>query len=260
MGESDSFFRLVLLLGVMALLAVVEVWVPLREATQPRGPRLRTNLALLVIFLTLNLLLTAAVLGTALALEARGFGLLHALALPAPISFALSFVLLDFFAYAVHVLMHKVPLLWRLHRVHHSDVHVDVTTAFRQHPMEGLLRFAFTCGPAILLGASAGAVAAYRLVSGLNAALEHANIGLPSWLDRPLRWLVVTPDMHKIHHSRRAVETDSNYANIFSLNDRVFGTYTAAAPDLRYGLDEVAGDARLRELLRISAAPVRSGP
>lgn len=228
-----------LLLALMAALAIVESWIPLRAAVVARGPRWRLNLALTAIYLVLNLALTVSVIGVAAAMDARGFGVLRWLGLPAAVQFALGVVLLDFFAYVVHVLMHKSSLLWRLHRVHHSDLHVDVTTTFRQHPLEGVLRFAFAAAPALLLGVSASATAIYRLLSGANALFEHANLRVHPRIDRALRWLVVTPDMHKIHHSRRAIETDSNYANIFSLHDRLFRTYTASAKDLRYGLEEL---------------------
>lgn len=244
---SESLKGMALLIALMAALAIVESWIPLRTAEVARGPRWRTNLALTAIYLALNLLLTVSVIGVAAAMDARGFGPLRSLHLPAALKFAIGLLLLDFFAYVVHVAMHKSPLLWRLHRVHHSDRHVDVTTTFRQHPLEGVLRFAFTAAPAILLGVSAPATAIYRLLSGTNALFEHANLRVPARLDRALRWLIVTPDLHKIHHSRRAIETDSNYANIFSLHDRVFGTYTRSAEDLRYGLDESVAAAQPHE-------------
>src|SRR5204863_3145995 len=120
---------------------------------------------------------------------------------------------------------------------------------------EGVLRFAFTAIPALLLGTSASATAIYRLLSGINALFEHANLRVDPWVDRALRWLVVTPDMHKIHHSRRVIETDSNYANIFSVHDRLFGTYTRAASDLRYGLEDASGEETLDDLLKLNAVP-----
>ncbi|HZP13433.1 MAG TPA: sterol desaturase family protein [Nevskiaceae bacterium] len=245
MGESLK--AMTLLLALMAALAIVETWIPRRASEVPQGPRWRINLALTAIYLALNLVLTLSVIGIAASMDARGVGALRSLHLPTVAQFAIGFVLLDFFAYVVHVLMHKSPLLWRLHRVHHSDRHVDVTTTFRQHPLEGALRFAFTAAPALSLGVSANATAIYRLISGINALFEHANIRVDARVDRWLRWLIVTPDMHKIHHSRRAIETDSNYANIFSMHDRLFGTYTPRADDLRYGLDESAPAAQPHE-------------
>lgn len=240
MGESTSLEKIAFLLAAMAALAVLEVWLPLRQIG-PRAPRWRPNLALTLIYLLMNLVLTAGLLGMLSWMEQRGPGLLRLPGLPAFAAFVLGFVALDFCAYAVHVLMHKTPWLWRIHSVHHSDPGVDVTTAFRQHPLEGLLRFLFTSIPAALLGVSPDAAATYRLVSGLNALLEHSNLRVAARLDRGLRWLLVTPHMHKAHHSRLPIETDSNYGNILSVFDSGLGTYTPTerANQVRYGLDEI---------------------
>jgi sterol desaturase/sphingolipid hydroxylase (fatty acid hydroxylase superfamily) len=163
--------------------------------------------------------------------------------------------ILDFFAWAAHVLLHKTAWGWRTHRVHHSDVAVDVTTAFRQHPGETLWRVAWQLPPIIVLGLPFAVVVLYLSLSTLNAQLEHANLRVPERLDRVLRWLFVTPNMHKVHHSRLQRETDSNYANIFSLWDRLFGTYTRDADlrSLRYGLDgfDEPATQSLRGLLRL---------
>jgi sterol desaturase/sphingolipid hydroxylase (fatty acid hydroxylase superfamily) len=122
--------------------------------------------------------------------------------------------------------------------VHHIDTSVDATTAFRQHPVEGVLRFTFIAATAWTLGAPPAAIAIYRLLGALNSVLEHANIRVPRALDRALVWFWVTPDMHKVHHSRDRVETDSNYANLFSLFDRVFRTFTPSSrgPFVSYGI------------------------
>lgn len=228
--------RVLILVGVMGSLALLEVWLPYRHQRRDMAERWRPNLLLTALFLAMNLLLTLGVVGLASEIEAERFGVLHAL--PAWLAFVLSIILLDLFAYLAHALMHRVPWLWRIHRVHHSDEAVDVTTTFRQHPLETLLRFAFTSIPAVMLGATATATAAYRLVSGINALLEHANIGLPDRLERWLNRVVVTPQMHKIHHADDAARTDSNYGNILSIFDRLFGTHTPSseARPVRYGL------------------------
>jgi sterol desaturase/sphingolipid hydroxylase (fatty acid hydroxylase superfamily) len=139
--------------------------------------------------------------------------------------------------------MHKVGWMWRFHRVHHSDTLVDVTTAYRQHPGETVFRFAFTAAPALLLGVTPEAIAIYRTLSGISAVIEHANVKPPEWLDRALRTIIVSPILHKVHHSRVAAETDSNYGNILSVFDRIFGTFTPAerAASVRYGLDGCDG-------------------
>ncbi len=200
----------------------------------------------------MNLLLSAGAIGIAATMGQRQLGVLHVLS--PGWNFIAGVLVLDFSAYAVHVLMHKVPWFWRFHRVHHSDLEVDVTTAFRQHPLEGLLRFVFTFAPAVLLGVSPLATAVYRLLSGINAMVEHANIRVPAAADRVLCWLVVTPHMHKVHHSRLPAETDSNYGNLSPLFDRLFGTFTPTrrAAGVRYGLDAFAGaDLDVRALLSL---------
>jgi sterol desaturase/sphingolipid hydroxylase (fatty acid hydroxylase superfamily) len=146
---------------------------------------------------------------------------------------------LDFSAYVAHLLLHKIPLGWRFHRVHHSELEVDVTTAFRQHPGETLWRSLWQCIGMVAFGLPFWVLPVYLSVSSLNALLEHANLRMHGSVDSFLRLLFVTPNMHKIHHSRVVGETDSNYANIFSIWDRLFGTYTRRAEyqTLSYGLD-----------------------
>jgi sterol desaturase/sphingolipid hydroxylase (fatty acid hydroxylase superfamily) len=124
--------------------------------------------------------------------------------------------------------MHKIPGFWRFHRVHHSDPAVDVTTTIRQHPGENVIRYAFLTVAACALGASPGAFAVYRAASVLGGLLEHANIRVPLWLSRLLSLVTSWPYMHKVHHSRLATQTDTNYSNLFSIWDRLFATFTPA--------------------------------
>jgi sterol desaturase/sphingolipid hydroxylase (fatty acid hydroxylase superfamily) len=141
----------------------------------------------------------------------------------------IAIVVLDFSFYVSHVAMHRVPWLWRIHRVHHSDAFVDVTTTIRQHPLEGVIRYAVLAAVACALGVSIHAFAVYRLVSAMGGLLEHANIRVPRWVDRILASFTTWPNMHKVHHSRFAGETDTNYGNILSLFDRAFSTYTPSS-------------------------------
>ena len=145
---------------------------------------------------------------------------------------------LDLFTYFAHVLLHTSWLGWQFHRVHHSDREVNVTTAFRQHPGETVWRILWQVLAVGILGIPVWAMLGYLVISTLNAQLEHANIRLAKSLDRVLRLLFVTPNMHKVHHSREQIETDTNYSNIFSIWDRIFGTYTPRIDFsvLRYGL------------------------
>lgn len=161
-------------------------------------------------------------------------------------------VALDFSAYVAHVALHKIPLAWRFHRVHHSEDEVDVTTAFRQHPAETVWRILWQWPAIVILELPAWLVVVYLTLSSLNAQLEHANLRVPDRVDRVLRLLFVTPNMHKAHHSRAQHETDSNYANLFSIWDRLFGTYTREVDfaTLRYGLDDHR-TRRLRGLMRM---------
>src|SRR5262249_21716483 len=149
-----------------------------------------------------------------------------ALGMPFVAQTVIGIVVLDFgYGYLAHRLMHWSPLLWRVHRVHHSDPFVDVTTAFRNHPLESFWRYLFLLIPIGLLGIPPEAVGLHRLLSTLNAALEHANVRVWAPLDRALAWLWVTPDMHKVHHSRHQRETDSNYGNLFPVFDRLLATF-----------------------------------
>jgi sterol desaturase/sphingolipid hydroxylase (fatty acid hydroxylase superfamily) len=162
-----------------------------------------------------------------------------------------------FLAWVAHVLLHKTAWGWRTHRVHHSDVAVDVTTAFRQHPGEAMWRLGWRLLPIWILGIPLPVVALHETISAANALLEHANVGIPEAVDRLVRSVFVTPNMHKWHHSRDARETDTNYGNILSIWDRVFGTMTSR-PEfsrLRFGLDDFdgAGSQSLAGLLGMPA-------
>lgn len=228
-----------LVLGALALASIVEVFVPLRQQSRRANGRLTTNLWLLGITLGLAMLLNFALAAGAAFVRESGGGLLQLLQAGPIVSFVATLLALDAASYLVHRLMHQIPALWRVHLVHHIDASVDATTAFRQHPIEGVLRFSFIAGAAWALGAPPEAVAIYRLLGALNSVLEHSNIRVPRALDRALVWLWVTPDMHKVHHSRQRSETDSNYANLFSVFDRLFRTFTPSSrgPLVRYGID-----------------------
>lgn len=238
MEFSTLLLRLLPVLGALAAASVVELAVPLRRQSRGTNGRLATNLWLLGMTLTLGTGLNFTLALGAEYVRQNGGGLLQLSGLGAAWSFVLTLLALDAATYLVHRLMHQVPLLWRVHLVHHIDAAVDATTAFRQHPIEGVLRFSFLATTAWILGAPPAAIAVYRLLGALNSVLEHANIRVPRALDRLLVWLWVTPDMHKVHHSRDRDETDSNYANLFSFFDRWFRTFTSSGrgPFVRYGI------------------------
>jgi sterol desaturase/sphingolipid hydroxylase (fatty acid hydroxylase superfamily) len=237
--EIEAFLvRLSPVLGALAVASVVETLVPLRKQSRRAGGRLATNLWLLASTLALGILLNFTLaLGGAYFAES-GVGLLQVLGTGGAAAFIVTLLALDGASYLVHRLMHQTPVLWRVHLAHHIDASVDATTAFRQHPIEGVLRFSFVAVTAWGLGAPPAAMAIYRLLGSLNSVLEHANLRVPRWLDRIAVLVWVTPDMHKVHHSRDRIETDSNYANLFSFFDRLFGTFTPSSrgPLVRYGI------------------------
>jgi sterol desaturase/sphingolipid hydroxylase (fatty acid hydroxylase superfamily) len=227
------------ILAAMGLVALLEAVIPLHARGRSGRAHLGPNLALTFLTFATNALFGAALVLALLALEARDLGLLRLLGLPPLASGALAVLVLDFSFYVGHVALHKLPAFWRFHRVHHSDPAVDVTTTIRQHPGESVIRYAFLAAFAIALGASPGAFAVYRLWVALNGLLEHANLRAPLWLDRLLSLVTTWPHMHKIHHSRVAAETDSNYGNLFSFWDRLFSTFTPSSRgvSVAYGLD-----------------------
>jgi sterol desaturase/sphingolipid hydroxylase (fatty acid hydroxylase superfamily) len=175
--------------------------------------------------------------------------------MPAVAALVAGIAVLDASTYVAHRLMHRIPLLWRVHRVHHSDPFVDATTAFRQHPLETLVRFAFIVVPVCALGIPPAIAVAYRAISAVNALFEHSARSLPRGLEAVLVHVVVTPDMHKVHHSRDRNEADSNYGNIFSIFDRRFGTFMSSAcrSTVASGLEghDGADQQRVLSLLRL---------
>ncbi|HSQ04253.1 MAG TPA: sterol desaturase family protein [Burkholderiales bacterium] len=227
-----------IVLAAMAVLALIETIVPLHSRGRWNRAHLTPNLMLTGITFAIGAVLNSTLVLTLTWLDSKGLAWLSKCGLSPLTNTIIVIVVLDFAFYVAHVAMHKVPTFWRFHRVHHSDPAVDVTTTLRQHPGESVIRSSFTAVFAIGLGASPGAFAIYQLSSVLNGFLEHANLGVPLWLDRLLVLITTWPSMHKIHHSRCAAETDTNYGNIFSLFDRVFLTFTPStlAVGIVYGL------------------------
>jgi len=250
--------RVLLLVIVCAVLWSLESVMPLVRFRDHRLRRALPNAGLTVLLLLTNLALSFAAASVAGFAVSHRIGLLFLVRLPVWIEVVIGVAALDFFAYVAHVLLHKMPLGWRFHRVHHSELEVDVTTAFRQHPGETVWRVLWQLPAIVLFGLPLWIVVVYLTISAVNAQLEHANIRLSEPLDRLARLLFVTPNMHKVHHSRRQRETDSNYSNIVSLWDRAFGTYTGHVDfaTLRYGLDDLDDRAaqRLRGLLALPFA------
>ena len=224
---------------LIAAYAVFWGWEVLYAARPQLGQRARRgrNLALSAICIMI-----AAASGTAVlwlsALAARErWGLMQLLDVPALTACVAGMLLLDLTDYVRHRLSHAVPLLWRLHRVHHSDLAVDVTTSLRNHPIEILLRPFFLSAAVIVFGIAPLAVLLQPLVQLPILVFQHANIQLPPALDRALAWLIVTPGMHLVHHSRARLETDSNYSTFLTLWDRLFGSFRATRMPAAIGVD-----------------------
>lgn len=225
---NEPMLRLAVFLGVLVAMAGWELAAPRRRQDIPRVIRWTNNLALVVVD-TVILRLTFPILAVGLALmaEERGWGLFNALDLPPWLSILLSILLLDLAIYLQHVLFHAVPGLWRLHRMHHSDLEFDVTTGLRFHPVEIVLSMVIKLAVVAALGAPAVAVLLFEVLLNATALFNHANIRLPAGVDRVLRWVMVTPDMHRVHHSVIPAETNSNFGFNLPWWDRLLGTYRA---------------------------------
>jgi sterol desaturase/sphingolipid hydroxylase (fatty acid hydroxylase superfamily) len=242
------------ILVVMAIAALLETAVPMFVAKPWKRGRRAANLGLTAVSFVSNWLL-ASIAATA-ALRLRPAGLMARLGWPMWIEIVTAIVVLDFsVGYLSHRAMHMWPVMWRFHRIHHSDPFVDVTTTYRTHPVETVWRFVFAIVPVWLLGIPAPAVVIQRLLQATNGILEHGNIRLWAPVDRVLSLVWVTPNVHKMHHSREVSETNSNYANLLTIYDRLLGTYTPAdgAASVVYGLDDAGamGTASFPRLLSL---------
>jgi sterol desaturase/sphingolipid hydroxylase (fatty acid hydroxylase superfamily) len=223
---TEPVIRLAAFGAIFLAMATWELVAPRRPWSVGRAARWPSNLAILVVdTLAVRFLIPTAAFGVALIAAARGFGLFHLLGWPAWLAGILGFMVLDLSIYGQHVVFHHVPWLWRLHRVHHADLDIDVTTGGRFHPLEILISMALKIAVVALFGIPAAAVVAFELILNATSMFNHANVALPRWLDRVVRLIVVTPDMHRVHHSAVRAETDSNFGFNLPWWDRLFGTY-----------------------------------
>ncbi len=222
----ELLVRFSVFLGIFSTMAFWEYWRPRRLLTQPRRKRWVTNLGLT----SLNTVLVWVTVGgvayaAAVFAAERGMGLLHWLSLPLWAAVAVTLLGLDFAIYLQHVMFHAVPALWRLHRVHHADLGLDATTGLRFHPIEIFLSLGFKMAVVALLGAVPLVVVVFEILLNTSSVFNHGNVAIPEHIDSWLRWIIVTPDMHRIHHSTRVVETNSNFGFLVSWWDRFCGTY-----------------------------------
>jgi sterol desaturase/sphingolipid hydroxylase (fatty acid hydroxylase superfamily) len=258
---NEPLVRIFAFAGIFAAMAAWEILAPRRERTLARGTRWPSNIGVVVLDTALvRLLFPTAAVGVALVAEARGWGLFQAMRIPMWVSVPAAVVALDLAIYLQHVLFHAVPALWRLHRVHHADLEVDVTTGARFHPIEILLSVGFKLGVVVALGAPAIAVLAFEILLNATSMFSHSNVRMPARLDRVLRWIVVTPDMHRVHHSVVAGEINSNFGFNLPWWDRLLGTYrdqpAAGHHAMTLGIDQFRDPAEQR-LDRLLTQPFR---
>ncbi len=260
---TEPLIRLASFAGVFAVMAVWELLAPRRPQAIGRWKRWPGNIGIIVIdTLAVRVLFPTAAVGVALVGEAQGWGLVNVIALPVWLEVVAAVVVLDLAIYFQHVLFHAVPVLWRLHRMHHADLEFDVTTGLRFHPVEVVLSMVIKIAVVAALGAPAIAVIIFEVLLNATSMLNHSNIRIAAGFERALRWLVVTPEMHRVHHSIDMRETNSNFGFNLPWWDRLLGTYrsqpAAGHNGMTLGVKEFRDPAGLR-LDRMLLQPLRRG-
>ena len=226
--DHEPAVRLGAFLGIFAVMALWELAGPRRRLTTSKGLRWFANLGLTILnTVVVRLLFPAAAVGMAVLAAERGWGVLNRVSAPAGLTIVAGILLLDLAIYLQHVMFHAVPVLWRLHMVHHADVDFDVTTGLRFHPVEIVLSMLIKLGVVLVLGPPVVAVLIFEVLLNATAMFNHGNVQIALSLDRVLRWIVVTPDMHRVHHSVLPQETNSNFGFNLPWWDRLLGTYRA---------------------------------
>jgi sterol desaturase/sphingolipid hydroxylase (fatty acid hydroxylase superfamily) len=257
----EPIIRLSVFAAVLVAMAALEHAFPRR----PQGlgwRRWPSNFGLVAVSTALlRLVAPAGAVGIAVWAESRGLGLFPALGVPWWVAAPVAVLLLDLLIYVQHRVFHAVPLLWRLHRVHHADPELDASSGLRFHPVEILLSLGIKGVAVVALGAPAEAVLVFEVLLNATSLFNHANVAIPAWLDRPLRWVLVTPDMHRVHHSEIRAETDSDFGFCLSVWDRMFGTYVAEPAAGQLGMVigvEGYRDAAQQRIDRLLVQPLKS--
>jgi len=250
-----SLHRSLILVGGITFFWLLEGALPLFKFSYKKWKHALPNLFFTLTTIIINFALAFLLLKTSDWTVANNFGVIHWVSLPLWAYILIGVLLMDFIgAYLAHYVEHKVKPLWMIHLVHHTDHHVDTTTANRHHPLESMIRFAFTLLAVLVVGAPIGIVMLYQSLSLISTQFTHANIKLPKKVDAAISWVLVSPDMHKIHHHYVLPYTDSNYGNIFSLWDRLFGTFKKFDRDaIVYGVDtfpDEVENSNLKSLLK----------
>ncbi len=222
----ESLIRLISFFTTFALIAIWEFAAPLRPLTTPKPQRWFSNLTIVILnTLVVRLFFSTTVVGFAVVVSQNGWGLLNLLGWPNWLAGIAAVVALDFILYLQHVMFHAVPFLWRFHMMHHADLDVDVTTGIRFHPLEIVVSMIIKLAAVALIGASPRAVITFEILLNATSMFNHGNVRMPRGLDRILRWMIVTPDMHRVHHSVIREETNSNFGFNLPWWDRLLGTY-----------------------------------
>jgi sterol desaturase/sphingolipid hydroxylase (fatty acid hydroxylase superfamily) len=258
LSRSGENFNWYLLAGAILVFGLWEAFLPRRIIQSPLPLRLGSHLTLFLLAFGLSLIvLPSPIFAFALAMEKTRWGLWVATRIPWYVRFFASLLILDFVYYAVHIAFHSFGPLWRVHSIHHSDVDFDLTTGFRAHPLEPLMRTAAQFAVVAVVAAPAPAILVYSWVSVAHSLFAHLNVTLPRRLDRVLHFAIVTPQFHEVHHSIDLAEQKSNYGEIFPWWDRLFGTANEPPRDgasLRFGLDKWQSKPRLNPV-RILVSP-----
>jgi sterol desaturase/sphingolipid hydroxylase (fatty acid hydroxylase superfamily) len=246
--------------GVLLVMSLWEVVAPLRQLTVRKGPRWASNFGLVAINVVLARLLVpiTAVAGAVVA-QSHQWGLLHQVDWPLWVEVVLAVLAFDLAIYLQHVMFHAVPALWRLHMVHHADLDFDVTTGLRFHTLEILLSALIKLAVVVVAGPAALAVVIFEVLLNATSMFTHSNVRMPRWLDGLLRWFVVTPDMHRVHHSVIRRETNSNFGFNFPWWDFLLGTYRAQPryghTAMTIGVSHLRDERQVDRLLRMLAIP-----
>jgi sterol desaturase/sphingolipid hydroxylase (fatty acid hydroxylase superfamily) len=260
MTDYEIVLRLAVFAGLLVLLAIAERMAPRRPWSMPKTARWLSNLGLVGLnSVVLRLLPILPLVQFAQWIEERDWGLFAWTNVPDWLAFVLAILALDLTVYGQHVLFHHVPLLWRLHMVHHADLDIDVTTGVRFHTVEVVISLFLKMAVIAALGTSAAAVLVFEILLNATSMFNHANLRLPGAMDRVLRWFVVTPDMHRVHHSTKMYETNSNFGFNLPWWDRLFGTYRSQPErghaGMSIGLEAIRDPQRTGYLHRMLALP-----
>jgi len=259
-SQVEAAVRLGSFVAILLLMTVWELLAPRRRLSVRKGPRWASNLGLVVVnTLCARVLIPITAVSAASVAQSRHWGMLHQVEWPNWVEVVLAVIALDFAIYLQHVMFHAVPLFWRLHMVHHADLDFDVTTGLRFHTIEILLSAVIKLAAVVVIGAAPVAVVLFEVLLNATSMFNHSNVRMPEWLDRLLRLIVVTPEMHRVHHSVIRQETNSNFGFNLPWWDRLLGTYRSQPRDghtaMTIGLTELRDEQRVDRLPKMLLLP-----